>query len=156
MLRFDEVTSAVQFLLMLDKFFSSNALYRCFNKPNHSSNILNTVSCITIGRLHDQWLPNDLFLYFFKRKIQTFYDANSLDRRKESIIRRLRLGTTGLYCDLLKGWYSSGTEFEIISKPHVIYIFIGDKACTSNFEIRLTTFVSLSITLEAKMGLNTI
>ena len=38
----------------------------------------------------------------------------------------------------------------------MLYVFIGDKACTSNFEIKFTTLVSLSVTLEAKIGQNTI
>ena len=53
----------------------------------------------------------------------------------------------------LKGWYSRGTEFEIISKPHEIF-FIGDKARTYNFKIRFTTLVELSVTLETKIRLN--
>ena len=50
----------------------------------------------------NRWLPNESFLFIFKPKVQSFYDLSSLDKREETIIRRLRLGKTGLNSELLR------------------------------------------------------
>ena len=71
------------------------------NKLNYSE-IKPQIQNYFMDQWQKRWLPNESFLFLFKPKVRSFHDLSNLGRREETIIRRLRLGTTGLNGELLR------------------------------------------------------
>ena len=72
---------------------------------NHKLNLTeinSQISVYFVEQWQQRWKVSNNFLQFFKPKVTTHYEMDHLNRRSETSIRRLRLGVTGLNCDLVR------------------------------------------------------